>query len=82
VACASRVEEGAGRDDAPAAGQPATRRAADRGGRVFATAQSLWKACAARRIAAPEPDRGWGEARLQECVATWSAELKQAAGRQ
>jgi hypothetical protein len=66
--------------EAPAApGQATARRPTDRAGRVLATAQSLWKACAARGVPAPEPDPGWDEARLQEYVATWSAELKQAA---
>jgi hypothetical protein len=53
--------------------------AVTRGSRAFVTAQSLWKACGHRGVAAPEPDPGWDEARLQEYVGTWSAELKQAA---
>lgn len=75
------VTTGEARGDAPQAAPdlPEDRRAADRRGRAFATAQSLWKACAARGIAAPEPDPGWAEARLQEYVATWSAELREAA---
>jgi hypothetical protein len=84
-----RVEDGgaqagppagaAGRTPEAEPGQPGARRPTDRAGRVLATAQSLRKACAARGIAAPEPDPGWDEARLQEYVATWSSELRQAA---
>jgi hypothetical protein len=60
--------------------RPGGGRAVERGSRAFVTAQSLWKACAARGIEAPEPEPDWAEPRLQEYIATWSAELKQAAG--